>query len=294
MKLRKDASEYGRQAARWTGVLAAAIVFSGMSAQANTSIFTNTPGVCGSAYYTQCYHAGEFGVLVGLYNATTNVWTAGTVNYTESGTLGADVNGAIGVGSGSKLVWSSGAAVRVWDGPIDFADSTGAASSGTCGAGACTVYGGTTLNSGASKITVTGGTAINASMVKTAEDEIRQISAYYAGVTVPVANQLGSALGTGSKTSLGISTTHTGGLQIYSATTISTAKDITIFGNANDLVVLNVSGSTAAFNNNISLSGGIQADQVFFNILGTNASGDALTAATLGTVVNGIFYVAND
>lgn len=269
------------------GVMALAFVL-GQPAEANTSIFTNTPGVCGSASYTQCYHAGEFGVLVGLYNATTNVWTASTVNYTES-TIGADVNAPVGVGPRSKLIWSSGTASQTWDGPIDFSDST-SGTSGICGAGACNVSGGTTLQSGTARITVTNGTSVNASFVESAMDEIRRISAYYGGLSG--GTSLGSALGSGSTTSLGISGTHTGGLQLYTATTISASKDITIYGNANDLIVVNVSGSTALFKDNIILSG-VTADQVFFNFLGTNASGNVLTATTSGKILNGVFYAAN-
>src|SRR4051812_49150315 len=77
--------------ARLFAVMAAAFALSGMTAQANTSIFTNTGTVCTTLQH--CWQAGDFGVLAGTYSALTTTWQTASVNDGNS-----TVNGEIGIG----------------------------------------------------------------------------------------------------------------------------------------------------------------------------------------------------
>src|SRR3954453_11153548 len=120
---RRTGGSYRRVALHSLSVAAWAIV-SAVPAYASASLFTNTGTVCTVA--ASCWDAGDFGVLVGVRNAST--WVAGAVNYAETGANGATVHGEIGVGSGSKLVFNSGNQNRTWDGPVDFADALNATS----------------------------------------------------------------------------------------------------------------------------------------------------------------------
>src|SRR3954449_12662770 len=110
---RRTGGSYRRMALHALPLAVWAIV-SAIPAHASTSLFTNTGTVCTVA--ASCWDAGDFGVLVGVRNAST--WVAGTVNYAETGANGATVHGEIGVGSGSKLVFNSGNQNRTWDGPV--------------------------------------------------------------------------------------------------------------------------------------------------------------------------------
>lgn len=275
-----------RLTALWAGA-AAAVLFAS-PAQANTTIFTNTSNIC--TITAPCWQAGDFGVLVGLYNATTSAWTTSTVNYAG----GADVNGEIGIGgsasgTGSKLVFSSGTGNTNWDGPIDFANAI-STTSGTCGTGtvACSVASGTVLQrtqgSNTYKTVVAGGTAQAAAEIMAAMNQMRLISGYYSGLSG------GTAFNNPS--SIGIATAHTGGLHLYTAGTVNQSNALTIHGNADDRIVINITG-TATFTNDIILNG-VTADQVFFNITGTNPTGDVFKATSTSKTLNGIFYVAAD
>jgi hypothetical protein len=275
-------------------VVAAALFVCARPASASKSLFTDTGSICTEVAH--CWEAGDFGVLVGLYNATTTSWSAATVNYNNS-----TINGEIGVGSGSKLTFS-GNGDRTWTGPIDFADALNS-SSGYCGATgttACSVPTGNTLQNGSNKeVRVTGGTEQAASQIMTALNQMRRISDYWANTwdDTPGNNvvSLGTTLGT-SVTTLGAA----GQVKVYSATTVATTKDLVITGDANSMVIINITGSSSnatipvQFKNNISLSGGITADQVFFNILGTASSTYVMQATTSGKILNGVFYAAAD
>src|SRR3954468_4333557 len=141
---------------RWIALyalpLAVWAIVPAIPAHASTSLFTNTGTVCTVA--ASCWDAGDFGVLVGVRNTST--WVTATVNYAEVGANGADINGEIGVGSGSKLVFNAGSQSRTWDGPVDFADALNG-TSGFCGASGttgCAVPSGNTLTKGADNIRV--------------------------------------------------------------------------------------------------------------------------------------------
>jgi hypothetical protein len=274
------------------GALGVAMLFvCAPSARASTSIFTNTGSICTATAH--CWEAGDFGVLVGLRDATP-AWLASEVKFNNP-----TVNTDIGVGSTSKLTFN-GNADRTWSGPIDFADALVGSPTAPCTGAGCAVPTGTTLQNGAAtrKVTVTGGTAQAASQILEALTDMRDISAYYGSLGVQGG---GSALGT----TLGRTVTSIGtagnGLQVYTATTVNTNNNLVINGDADDRIIINITGSATGtapvrFNDHITLgAGGITADQVFFNILGTNTGAAGRHVMTAGNRnLSGVFYVAAD
>lgn len=266
--------------------------------KASTTLFYNTGSVCTQA--ATCYNAGSFGILVGLRNATG--YQAETVNYAESGAVGADINGEIGVGpnnSGgvsSKIVFNSGTTSRTWDGPIDFANTfTGTA--GPCTGSGCSVPAGNTLTrtqgSNTGNITVNGGTVYNPTKVQAAMTEMRDISAYWA-------SQSGFSV-TGFGTSGVNKNSFTGtGINVYTINDlINTTNNITITGDDTSLFIFNINSSTSnntipvQIKNNITLNG-ISSDQVFFNVLGSATGGASYQMSITSGTQSGIFYVAAD
>ena len=67
-------------------------------------------------------------------------------------------------------------------------------------------------------------------------------------------------------------------------------KTLTITGGANDYFIFNVGGAFIATDSSILLSGGITADHVLFNVLGTDTMGENISATS--TVLNGTYYSA--
>jgi hypothetical protein len=272
-------------------------------AQATASLFTNTGSICTAVTGSRCWRAGDFGVLVGQYNAVTTTWTQVTASYTGN----ADVNGEIGVGSGSKIITSGNVTNDVkWDGPIDFADALSGTATGTCGAtgsAACAVASGTVLQSSTQRKTrIVGGTTQELSEIQTAMDKMRQISAYWSAQAPDAAWASVANLGSGTNSFSG---TGIHVINVDASALVSTSADITITGDATSLFIFNIRSSSSAtvngnaipvqFKNNITLSG-INSDQVFFNILGsaTGTANYVMQANTSGTTLNGVFYIAQD
>jgi len=259
-------------------------------AQANTSLFYNTGSVC--TVTTTCWQAGDFGALVGLRDVANN-WVTGTVNYSS----GTEIHGEIGVGAGSAIAFdlhNTGIKNPIWDGPIDFADNTTGAAGPCTGTAGCHVPSGNTLtmSTPTRNVTVTGGTAHEPTQLQAAMNQMRDISAYWAGQSGTAVTNLGS----GSNTFSG------SGIHVYRVANnrlINTTSTITLTGDATSLFVFNIYSSSAngtipvLFNNNITLNG-IRSDQVFFNILGAaTGSANYVMSNTTGTQ-NGVFYVAAD
>ena len=270
--------------------LAACLFAWATPAQANTSLFYNTGNVC--TVTSTCWQAGNFGALVGLRDVANN-WVTSTVNYSG----GSEVYGEVGVGAGSTVFFYShnmGFRNPLWDGPIDFADNTTGAAGPCTGTVGCRVPTGNTLTmtTPTRNVTVTGGTAYNPTLVQAAMNQMRDISAYWAGQSGTAVTNLGS----GSNSFSG------SGVHVYSVASnslINTNSAITLTGDATSLFIFNIYSSSAnstipvQFRNNITLNG-IRSDQVFFNILGTaTGSANYVMQNTTGTQ-SGVFYVAAD
>lgn len=293
----------GRKLALHVLVAAGCFVVWSAPAQGSASLFHNTGDVCTVASF--CKAAGDFGMLVGIRNAS-DQWVGNTVNFqASSSTAGADVNGEVGVGSnGSKLVFGASSASPTWDGPVDFADAL-SGSSGYCGpsgATACSVASGTSLINGARNIRVTGGTAYEPEHIETAMEQMRDISAYWAGQSGTTIGNNGSGVSNFGRTNgPGTSAFSGTGTQVYTVNgTINTSRDITLTGDATSLFIFNLlsstsSGTTAAIrlNHNITLDG-ISPDQVFFNILNASSGTTHVVTTVSGKMLSGVFYVAAD
>jgi hypothetical protein len=262
------------------------------AAQADSHLFYYsgyTSGVCGIDRY--CRESGMFGALVGLGSAVSQ-------RATVTGT-GMDINGELGVGSGSTITYSGGANVT-WDGPIDFADAltgvpTGPPCTGTAG---CKVPTGNSLTSSSPtrNVTVAGGVFQNATLVNDAIAQVNAMSTYWWGQLGTQKTNVGVSGGT---TSLGVVN---GGVQVFWTDRLNTNTTLTINGNGGtDMVILNITGSstagvlgstTSTIANSIVLNG-IHTDQVLFNFLGTNGASKIMTLNT-GVTVGGTFLVAAD
>jgi hypothetical protein len=226
------------------------------AAHADTSLFIHSGPDC--SLTAACSQAGQFGILT-LANA---------VFQNSSDTL----NGAIGFDIGSTFSPSSGTI----SGPVDFSDPLVTTSGGYL------VPSGSVINN----TTITGGTAYNPTLVAQADAEWLDISTYWAGQT---GMALPANFGKGNNT-LGVVG---GGVQVYTAGySVNSNQAITIVGGVNDLVVINVPAAyTFDIGAAINLSGGITADQVLINILGT--SNNVLHISANGAAINADFVVAN-
>lgn len=260
-------------------------------AHASASLFWNTGSVCTT--FSTCVNAGSFGSLVGLRNAVG--YQTETVNYAETGTSstsGTDINGELGVGAGSKIVFNTGSQSRTWDGPIDFADSmTGVA--GPCtGTTGCGVPSGNTLTRSTKNITVTGGTAYNPTKVQAAMTEMRDISAYWAAQAGAAVTSFGSGRNSFSGSGTNV-------YDIASNSLINTTGAISITGDETSLFIFNIRSSSSnstipvQLKHNITLTG-LRPDQVFFNILGMSTGSATYQMSISGGSQSGIFYVAAD
>lgn len=293
----------GRKLALHVLVAAGCFLVWSAPAQGSASLFNNTGSVC--TVTSICRAAGDFGMLVGIRNAS-DQWVGNTVNFQASSSIaGADVNGEVGVGSnGSKLVFGSSSASPTWDGPVDFADAL-STSSGYCGPSgttACSVATGTSLTNGARRIRVDGGTAYKPAHIETAMEQMRDISAYWAGQSGTTIGNNGSGVSNFGRTSgAGTSSFSGSGTQVYTVNgTINTSRDITLTGDATSLFIFNLlsstsSGTTSAIrlNHNITLDG-ISPDQVFFNILNASNGTTHVLTTVSGKTINGVVYVAAD
>jgi hypothetical protein len=243
-------------------------------------------------------------MLVGIRNAS-DEWVANTINFqASSSTLGADVNGQIGVGSGSKLVLGGSSTSPTWDGPVDFADAL-TTTSGYCGPSgttACSTPTGTSFTNSTRRVRVSGGTSYSPAHVEAAMEEMRDISAHWAGQTGTTIGNNGSGVSNFGRTNgAGTSSFSGTGTQVYTVTgTVNTSRAITISGDETSIFIFNIlsstsSGTTAAIrlNHSITLSG-IDEDQVFFNILNASSGTTHVVSATSGITLNGVFYVAAD
>jgi hypothetical protein len=250
-------------------------------AHANTILFNNTGTVC--TITNPCWRPGTFGALVGLIDTSTGVAQTGTLSVTSNGD---SITGAIGFGAGSVINTTK---TESWSGPIDFSDPLSSTSGHCPGGVACPVPTGNTMTN----VTLSGsGTVLNSNRVSTAITQMEQMSDFWSGVAAthwtgtltPVTN-LGRNGGT---TSLG---TVGAGIQVFSTNSISTNTGLTISGNASDLIIVNVTTS-ASFSRAITLTGGITADQVLFNVLGTG--NNALNiSANAATILTADFFVRN-
>lgn len=238
-------------------------------AAASTSIFTNTGSVCTVAI--SCWQAGDFGLLVGL--GSTAVPITGTVTVGANGEV---ITGEIGFGAGSKI--NAGTKTESWSGAIDFADPL-SVTSGHCPAGNCLVPTGNTLTN----VTLTSEPTFQSSQdVDKGIAEMQAMSVYWKNLAGQTAV---TNLGHGTNT-LG---TVGAGIQVFSTASINTNALLTISGNANDLIIINVSGSVS-ITKGVTLSG-LNPDQVLFNILGTAGTPFTLNGGAGGESIGGDFFV---
>ncbi len=262
-----------RQRPLTSWVLAALILLlaASPSAYGNSTIFYNNYGTGSNPCipYPYCYQSGQFGLLVGL--GASGITTGGELYITtgspatyieaEPGTNG----GSIGIGASNFINTSNGKA-ETWTGPVDFADPG--------------ANGGLPTGDSLKNITVTNGYTTSDSIVSTALNQVYSISQYFNGQSATGAAPTVLTGGTSNQTlTLG------SGLTVFDVTSISMSHVLTISGNANDVLVINDSGS-AVFKSGarIYLTGGLSADNVLFNI--TSSSGTVLSINTGGVLTS--------
>jgi hypothetical protein len=143
---------------------------------------------------------------------------------------------------------------------------------------------------------VAGGVFQNATLVNDAISQVSAMSSYWWGQLGTAKTNVGR---TGGTTTLG---TAGGGVQVFWTSNLNTNTTLTISGNAADMVILNITGSSTSgllgstvstIANDIQLSGGITSDQVLFNFLGANGSSKFLTTNT-GITLAGTYVIAAD
>jgi hypothetical protein len=170
-----------------------------------------------------------------------------------------NITGNIGIGTGGSYTNTGPSTVT---GAIDFADPVGS-------------------NYNISNTTVTGGAVRNQTLVNNAIAEYTAISNYWAGIS-------GSSLSLGYVNGYTLDATG-GGAHVYNVGSVRTrGAGMVINGGVNDLVILNISGSTVDFQAPVTLSGGITSDQVLFNIRssGTNLTSSGAAGNVYGTLID--------
>lgn len=256
----------------WRGCSLAAAFLCAVAAEASTTLFNNTGTVC--TVTSPCWQAGTFGVLVGLPSAVGNMTLAG------NSSTDININGAVGVSAGSRISGGNNISTAShWD-IIDFADALATTTNGPLcpdSAHRCSVP--TAATNDIRKVILDTNTTVTlGNFVTEAVSDIKAMSNYYAGVTgnnktfVAGANTLNGTNAGGA------------GVKVFNASNnIAAGMSLTIQGDANDLVILNIGASqTATFNSGITLSGGITSDQVLINYLGTANNGLTLDGGTYG------------
>jgi PEP-CTERM motif len=276
----------------------AAALLCAAAAQASTTLFNNTGTVC--TVMDPCWQAGTFGVLVGLPSAVANMALVGNPN------TDINIEGAVGVGSGSRITGGNNPSTSSqWD-IIDFADPLTTATNGPrCpdAANRCQV---SSPAAGANDIRQinleTNQTLQLATLVTEAISDTQAMSNYWAGVGA------GSYSGTvtpksftSTTTNLGVAANGSADISVYTAGADLTAgKILAIRGDVHDLVILNFTGAyTASFTAGITLSGGITSDQVLINYRGTSTSnGLSFNGSTYNATVivggTGNYHVIGD
>ncbi len=257
----ENSTGWRRVPALWA--LAAVILFFAASpaAHANSTIFYNNYGTGSNPCipYPYCYQSGQFGLLVGL--GASGITTGGELVIANNaathivGEPGTD-GGSIGIGTGDFTNTASGKA-ETWTGPVDFADPSH--------------NGGLPTGDNLTNITLTHPYTTSDTIVGTALNQAYSISQYFNSQSATGTAPSVLTGGTSNQT-LTLST----GLTVLDVSSISMSHILTISGNANDVLVINDSGS-ANFKSGakIVLTGGLSADNVLFNI--TSSSGTVLS-----------------
>jgi hypothetical protein len=216
-------------------VIALVLVALPFGARASTTLFNSSGTYCTAT--APCSQAAEFGILTGLNAAFRS----------SNDTL----NGRIGLATGSTFSPSSGTIA----GPVDFADPLTKTSDGYL----------VPAGSSISNTTITGGTEYNPTLISTASTQWMNISDYW---KIQSGTALPTKFGRGTDTL----TVSGGGAHVYTVNyNVNTNQAVTIHGGTSDLVIINVPAAYSfSIGAAVTLSGGITADQVLINVLGTS------------------------
>jgi hypothetical protein len=241
------------------------------TAEASTTLFNNTGTVC--TVTSPCWQAGNFGVLIGLPSAVANMALTG------NSSTDINIEGAVGVGAGSRITGGNNpSTASQWD-IIDFADPLTTTTNGPLcpnSGSRCQVSSPSAGANDIRKINLETNTTVQlASFVTAAIADTQAMSNYWAGVGAgSYSGAVTNTSFTTTTTTLGVAANGLANVSVYNAAAnLTSGKILAITGDVHDLVILNFLGSrTASFTAGITLTGGITSDQVLINYRGTSAS----------------------
>jgi len=270
------ASPVGPEPLGWGSGVIAAVLFAVAfcsPAVANTSVFSNAGTGCTATSW--CRSLSDFGVLTGINDS---------IVMNGNWAIGAEAG--VGLQAGSTLkVLGTGTNANTFANIIDFADPVHATTGTTCAAtggapnpnlcGSGTINGATT--------TASTRPILNNALVTEAGTQLTNIESYLAGVT-------------GTSTAFVTSGTITnieGGTNYNSSTHVALYKNTAAYTQggaitigctgancAKDLVIIQMTSTTSAtFNANINLTGGLTSDQVLFYFSSAGFTAASTTAA---------------
>lgn len=234
-------------------------------AAANTTVFTNTATCTITGHL--CKALSQFGVLTSTSSDTLSInggWTFG---------------GGIGVGTTDKL---SKSGTNTANGIVDFSDAVTSGTSCTtnnfCGGGTW---------SGTQPVR-------NQTAVTSAESQLSTIMTALNGSTFNTGNGTTTSLSTTG--TLNIQAGLSGNLKVFRNASGFTQTGAITLGcggsmcNANDLVVIKVTGGNVSLNNSITLADGLGADQVVWYIPSNNLS---INPTQNGKTISGDFFAGS-